>query len=73
MEWPEHWLKVIDATKLWADGDRMCVLSDFYACVPWQLTAAKLTVSRGKYYDLLDEVHHYAALCAVQLGLIKIF
>ena len=72
LEFPEHWLKVIDATKLWAQGDRLVVALDYYAGEIWKITAAKLSISMPTYYRLLDDVRNYASLCAVQLGLIKI-
>ena len=73
LEWPEHWMEVIDKTKLWAPSDVLIVAVDFYANTPRDVTMAKLIISSATYYRLLDRFVEHAALVAIQLGLIKIF
>ena len=72
LDWPEHWLKVVDATYAWCDGDRMIVAHDRYHNVSYADTCAKLNITKSGYYRIVKEVRHYAELCAVQLGLIKV-
>ena len=73
LEWPEHWLKVIDATKTGTHGDVLIAGCDYYSCVPICLTKATLNVSQTVCYELRDAFRRFAELCAVQMGLIKIF
>lgn len=72
LEWPEHWLKVVDATYAWCDGDRLIVAKDRYGGVDYSDTCAKICISAKTYYNLLRDVRQYAALCAAQLGVIKV-
>ena len=73
LEWPEHWLKVIEMTKLWSPPDVLIVGADYYANTERDITMAKLTISKTTYYRLLDSFVEHAALVAIQLSLIKIF
>ncbi|MBR3459146.1 MAG: hypothetical protein IKH16_13495 [Selenomonadaceae bacterium] len=72
LEWPEDWLRVVDATYAWCDNDRLIVARDRYSGVDYRLTCAKITISGKTYYNFLDDVRVYASLCAAQLGLIKV-
>lgn len=72
LEWPEHWLRVIDAVYAWCDNDRLVVAKDRYRNEDYRCTCAKLNISEAKYYKLFKDVRRYAALCAVQLGVVKV-
>lgn len=72
LEWPEHWLKVVDAVYAWCIGDRQVVAEDRYHGVDYADTCVKLSISTKTYYNILNEVRQRAALCAVQLGVIKV-
>lgn len=72
LEWPEHWLQVVDAVYAWCAGDRLVVARDRYQGIDYADTCVKLSISTKTYYNLLDGVRQYAALCAVQLGVIKV-
>jgi hypothetical protein len=72
LEWPEHWLKVVDAVYAWCTGDRQVVAADRYHGVDYADTCVKLSISTKTYYNILNEVRQRAALCAVQLGVIKV-
>ncbi len=69
---PEDWLRVVDATYVWCDKDRLIVARDRYNGVDYRLTCAKLSISGKTYYNFLNDVRAYASLCAAQLGLIKV-
>lgn len=73
LEWPEHWLTVIDETKRGTHGDVLVAGMDFYAGETICNTMAKLSVSRTVCYELINEFRQFASMCAVQMGLIKIF
>lgn len=72
LEWPEHWLKVVDVVYAWCTGARLIVAKDRYHGEDYRRTCAKLCISSKTYYNLLNEVRQHAALCAVQLGVIKV-
>lgn len=72
LEWPEHWLRVVDSVYSWCNGDRLIVARDRYGGVDYADTCAKLCITKSVYYYLLDDVKHFAAVCAAQLGLIKV-
>lgn len=70
--YPEKWLKVIDAVYLWCDDDHRTVARDRYSGEDYRQTCAKLTIAEATYYNLLNEVRQYAALCAAQFGVIEV-
>lgn len=72
LEWPEDWLRVIDATYAWCDNDRLIVAKDRYTGVDYRETCAKLSIGTSQYFRLIDDARNHAALCAAQLGLIKV-
>ena len=45
LEWPEHWLKVVESTYSWCDGDRFIVAKDRYNNVDYADTCAKMCFS----------------------------
>lgn len=71
LEWPEEWLRVINATYEWCDRDRLIIAKDRYAGVDYRKTCAKLSISATTYFNLLKEVHIHAAFCAANLQLIR--
>lgn len=72
LEWPEHWLQVVDAVYTWCTGDRLVVARDRYQGIDYADTCVKLSISTKTYYNLLNDIRQRAALCAVQLGVIKV-
>lgn len=72
LEWPEHWMQVVDAVYSWCTGDLLVVARDRYSGVDYADTCVKLSISTKTYYNLLTCVRQHAALCAVQLGVIKV-
>ena len=72
LEWPESWVRVIDATYGWCNNDQYIVAKDRYSGVDYRVSCAKLSISEKRYYLILDDVRHRASLCAVQYGLIKV-
>ena len=71
LEWPEDWLRVIDATYAWCDNDRFIVAKGRYGGEDYRQTCAKLCIGTTTFFKMLDDVRQHAALCATQLGLIK--
>ena len=72
LEWPDDWLRVIDSTFAWCDRDRFIVARDRYSGVDYRLTCAKLSISERSYYYMINDVRQFAAMCAAQLGVIKV-
>lgn len=72
LEWPDDWLRVIDSTFAWCDRDRFIVAKDRYGGVDYRLTCAKLSISERSYYYMINDVRQFAAMCAAQLGVIKV-
>ena len=71
LEWPEEWLRVIDATYAWCDRDRIIVARDRYSGVDYRATCAKLSISEPTYFNLLKDIRTHAAFCAANLQLIR--
>lgn len=71
LEWPEDWLRVVDATYAWCDMDRLVVAKDRYAGVDYKRTCAKLNISGPTYFNLLRDIRTHAAFCAANLQLIR--
>ena len=75
LEYPERWLIVIDKTWLWAKYQNDCryeVARRRYAHEDYRKTCRELQISDTRRRRLLDLVRMYAALHAVQLGLIRV-
>lgn len=75
IEYPERWLEVIDKTWTWAKKQKDCryeAARRRYAKEDYRKTCRELHVSTAHYFRLVDCVRMYAALHAVQLGLIRV-
>ena len=70
--WPERWLEVVDAVYLWCDETHRNVARDRYSKKDYRRTCMRLCISRTQYYRMLNNVRRRAALCAVQLGVVKV-
>ncbi len=72
---PEKWIEVIDKTYLWAERQQDCrceVAKRRYHNEDYRKTCIDLSISKSTLHRLLESVRMYAALQAVQAGLIKI-
>lgn len=75
IDYPEQWLIVMDKTWSWAKAQNDCryeVARRRYAKEDYRQTCRELYISDRQRRRLLDLVRIYAALHAVQLGLIKV-
>ena len=75
LEYPEKWLTVIDKTWTWAKVQEDCryeVARRRYAKEDYRKTCRELQIGNTTRRRLLDLVRMYAALQAVQLGLIVV-
>ena len=75
VEFPERWLEVVDKTWSWAKTQNDCraeVARRRYAKEDYRITCRELGVSNSTRRRLFDFVRMYAALHAVQLGLIRV-
>ena len=75
VEFPERWLEVVDKTWSWAKAQNDCraeVARRRYAKEDYRITCRELGVSNSTRRRLFDFVRMYAALHAVQLGLIRV-
>ena len=75
IDYPERWLEVIDKTWAWAKKQKDCryeVARRRYAREDYKKTCYELHISQSTCSKLLDLVKMYAALHAVQLGLIRV-
>lgn len=75
LEYPERWLEVIDKTWAWARAQPDCryeVARRRYAKEDYRKTCRELELADTTRRRLLDLVRMYAALHAVQLGLIRL-
>lgn len=70
--WPENWLKVIDAVYLWCDDNHRSVARNRYSGEDYRQTCDRLHISDKTYYNLLNDVRNYAAVCAAQFGVIEV-
>lgn len=75
VEFPEKWLEVVDKTWEWAKAQDDCryeVARRRYANEDYRKTCRELFISDPTRRRLLDFVRMYAALHAVQRGLIRV-
>ena len=81
VEWPERWLRVIDAVRAWCEPSylRREILRRRYAGESWVLTCAEIQVAKRKYlserryHEILSEIRSYALQCAAQMQVVKVF
>lgn len=75
IEYPERWLEVIDKTWAWAKKQKDCryeVARRRYAKEDYRKTCREIHIVQSTCSRLFDFVRMYAALHAVQLGLIRV-
>lgn len=75
VENPERWLEVADKTWSWAKAQKDCryeVARRRYAKEDYRKTCRELQISNSTRRRLFDFVRMYAALQAVQAGLIRV-
>lgn len=81
VEWPERWLRVIDAVRAWCEPSylRREILRRRYSGESWTKTCAELTISRERYLsetryrEIIRSIRSYALQCAAQVQVIKVF
>lgn len=81
VEWPERWLRVIDAVRAWCEFSylRREILRRRYDGESWTKTCAEIKISRDrylsetKYREILRSIRSYALQCAAQMQVIKVF
>ena len=75
IEYPKHWLEVIDKTYKYCSEQKDCraeVARRRYRHEDYRKSCAELYISKTTYHRLLELVKMYAALKAVQFGLITV-
>ena len=75
IKYPEKWIAVIDKTYNWCRRQQDCrfeVAKRRYHNEDYRKTCIDLSISKSTLHRLLESVRMYAALQAVQAGLIKI-
>lgn len=81
VEWPERWLRVIDAVRAWCEFSylRREILRRRYDGESWTKTCAEIKISRDrylsetKYREILRSIRSYALQCAAQMQVVKVF
>lgn len=75
VEWPERWLRVIEAVKAWCepDGVRREILRRRYAGENYLATCSATHISERLYHFVLKDIRSYALQCAAQMQVVKIF
>lgn len=75
VEWPEHWLHVIDAVRAWCGQNTVQaeILRRRYAGENYLATCNALFISARRYHDILFQLRSYALQCAAQLQIIRVF
>lgn len=81
VEWPERWLRVIDAVRAWCEPIpiRREILRRRYSGESWVKTCAEIKTAEGrhlsesKYHRIVMGICNYAVKCAIQVRIIKIF
>ena len=75
VEWPERWLRVIDAVRAWCEPDavRAEILRRRYNGESYVVTCREVHISSRVYHDVLYKIRVYAVQCAAQVQVIKVF
>lgn len=81
IEWPERWLRVIDAVRAWCEPIpiRREILRRRYSGEGWVKTCAEIKTAEGrhlsesKYHRIVMGICNYAVKCAAQMQVVKIF
>lgn len=75
VEWPERWLRVIDAVRAWCepDGVRREILRRRYGGESYIATCREVHISERRYHEIIFAIRSYALQCAAQVQVIKVF
>lgn len=75
IEWPERWLRVIDAVRAWCepDGVRREILRRRYGGESYIATCREVHISERRYHEIIFAIRSYALQCAAQVQVIKVF
>lgn len=81
VEWPERWLRVIEAVRAWCEFSylRREILRRRYNGESWTKTCAEIKISRDRYLsetryrEIIRSIRSYALQCAAQVGVVKVF
>lgn len=75
VEWPERWLRVIDAVRAWCEPDaiRVEILRRRYSGESYIITCMAIHISERRYHDILFQLRSYALQCAAQMQVVKVF
>ena len=75
VEWPERWLRVIDAVRAWCEPDaiRVEILRRRYSGESYIITCTAIHISERRYHDILFQLRSYALQCAAQMQVVKVF
>lgn len=75
VEWPERWLRVIDAVREWCKPDvlKREILRRRYSGESYIYTCYEVHISERRYHEILFAIRSYALQCAAQLQVIKVF
>ena len=76
VEWPERWLKVVGAVRNWCNNDifKAAIFTRRYEQNEnSHATCAAVNIEINTYYYFLREIRNYAAQCAAQCQVIRVF
>ena len=75
VEWPERWIRVIDAVKAWCEPSflRREILRRRYGGESYIATCREVHISERRYHEIIFAIRSYALQCAAQVQVIKVF
>ena len=75
VEWPERWLRVIDAVRAWCEPNnvRREILRRRYSGENYLATCIETHISERLYHYVLRDIRSYALQCAAKMQVVKIF
>lgn len=73
LEFPEAWMRVVDAVYRLCDKRHSYVLSSKYGGISYHRVCQQLHISQSTHSKIWADIRRFQELCAVQEGLIKIF
>ena len=72
VSYPERWLAVIERTYCACDDIKKQVAKRHYQGEHYGRTCRELAITQSTYSYLLNDVRHFAVMCAIQMGLIRV-
>lgn len=73
LEWPESWMRVVDAVYNLCDERHLYVLAAKYGGENYKRVCQQLHIAQSTHSKMWSEIRRFQELCAVQEGLIRIF